>query len=293
MKNIGDMKKLQRIHQSSGMHWVGNGFPVRSVFDYNGLGRELSPFLLLDYAAPYKFPPGSEKRGVGGHPHKGFETVTVAYQGELEHRDSSGGGGRIGAGDVQWMTAGSGIVHEEFHSRDFARKGGTLQMVQLWVNLRAQNKAAKPGYQTLLKDQIPTVSLPDGAGTVRIIAGEFSGTKGPARTFTPINLWDLALNAGKSAELPLPNGHTTAFLVLSGELLVDGEREAREGDLVIYENEGSGVAMRAKSDARLLLLDGEPFAEPIVGHGPFVMNSRAEILQAFEDYQLGKMGEIN
>lgn len=173
----GTMKKVLRVHRSSGMHWVGNGFPVRSVFDYNGLGRELSPFLLLDYAAPYSFPPGDEKRGVGGHPHKGFETVTVAYQGELEHRDSSGGGGKIGAGDVQWMTAGNGIVHEEFHSQDFTKKGGPLQMVQLWVNLRAQDKTAQAGYQTLLKGQIPTVELPEGAGTVRVIAGELNATK--------------------------------------------------------------------------------------------------------------------
>src|SRR5204863_4870713 len=219
------MKKLLRIHQSSGVHWVGNGFPVRSVFDYNGLGRELSPFLLLDYAAPYEFPAGNERRGVGGHPHKGFETVTVAYQGELEHRDSSDGGGKIGAGDVQWMTAGKGIVHEEFHSSEFARKGGTFQMVQLWVNLRAKDKGANPGYQTLLKTEIPVVELPRDAGTVRVIAGEFGGNGGAAKTFTPINLWDVNLRAGKSAELPLPNGHTSSFLVLSGDVLVNGERE--------------------------------------------------------------------
>src|SRR3989442_3507238 len=211
------MKKLLRIHQSSGMHWVGNGFPVRSVSDYTGLGSELSRCLLIDYAAPYEFPPGNEKRGVGGHPHKGFETVTVAYQGELEHRDSSGGGGKIGAGDVQWMTAGDGIVHEEFHSQDFTRKGGTLQMVQLSVNLHAKDKSAKAGYQTWLKAQIPNVTLPQESGTVRVIAGEYRGQKVPATTFTPINLWDVDLRAGKSAELPLPNGHTTTFLVLTRE----------------------------------------------------------------------------
>jgi redox-sensitive bicupin YhaK (pirin superfamily) len=286
------MKKLLRIHQSSGMHWVGNGFPVRSVFDYNGLGRELSPFLLLDYAAPYPFPPGNEKRGVGGHPHKGFETVTVAYQGELEHRDSSGGGGKIGAGDVQWMTAGNGIVHEEFHSREFTRQGGTLQMVQLWVNLRAQDKSAKAGYQTLLKAQIPVVPIPPDAGTVRVISGEYGGQKGPAKTFTPINLWDVNLKAGKTAELPLPNGHTTTFLVLSGKVEVDGGRTAGEGDLVIFERSGEGVTVKAGSDAKLLVMAGEPFAEPVVGQGPFVMNSRAEIQQAIEEYQLGKMGEL-
>jgi len=286
------MKKLERIHQSSGMHWVGNGFPVRSVFDYNGLGRELSPFLLLDYAAPYDFAPGNEKRGVGGHPHKGFETVTVAYQGELEHRDSSGGGGKIGAGDVQWMTAGNGIVHEEFHSQDFTRKGGTLQMVQLWVNLRAKDKSSKPGYQTLLKANIPAVELPQHAGTARIIAGELYGTKGPAKTFTPINVWDVNLRAGKSADLPLPDGHTSAFLVLSGEVSVDGERTAGEGDLAIFARNGDGITVKANADAKMLVMSGEPIAEPVVGHGPFVMNSRAEIQQAFEEYQLGRMGEL-
>jgi redox-sensitive bicupin YhaK (pirin superfamily) len=286
-------KKLLRIHQSSGMHWVGNGFPVRSVFDYNNLGRELSPFLLLDYAAPYQFQPGNEKRGVGAHPHKGFETVTVAYQGELEHRDSSGGGGKIAAGDVQWMTAGNGIVHEEFHSQDFTRKGGTLQMVQLWVNLRAKDKTAKPGYQTLLRAQIPEVALPADAGTVRVIAGEFNVQKGPAKTFTPINLWDVNLHAGKTAELSLPDGHTTAVLVLGGEVAVNGGNTAREGDLAIFARTGAAISLTAKTDTKLLLMDGEPIAEPVVGHGPFVMNSREEIEQAFRDYQLGKMGEID
>src|SRR3982751_121502 len=270
------MKKLLRIHQSSEMHWVGNGFPVRSVFDYNGLGQELSPFLLLDYAAPHPFPPGRERRGVEGHPHKGFETVTVAYQGELEHRDSSGGGGTIGAGDVQWMTAGNGIVHEEFHSPEFTRKGGAFQMVQLWVNLRAADKGAKPGYQTLLKAQIPNVALPDAAGSIRVIAGEFDGHKGPARTFTPINLWDVSLHAGKTIELPLPNGHTSAFLVLKGALSVNADREVAEGALAIFSRAGEHVSLTAKADTQLLVMDGEPISEPIYGQGPFVMNSRAE-----------------
>ncbi len=287
------MKKLLRVHQSSGMHWVGNGFPVRSVFDYNGLGRELSPFLLLDYGAPYLFPPSAEKRGVGGHPHRGFETVTVAYQGELEHRDSSGGGGLIGAGDVQWMTAGDGIVHEEFHSKEFTRQGGTLQMVQLWVNLPAKDKRAKAHYQTLLQAQIPVVPLPQGAGTVRIIAGEYFGNKGAAKTFTPINLWDVTLRAGKSVELPLPDGHTTTFLVLRGKVTMNSESNAGDGDLAIFDRAGDGLTVEANTDATLLVMDGEPIAEPIVGHGPFVMNSRAEIQKAFEDYQLGRMGTIS
>ncbi|MHB8519961.1 MAG: pirin family protein [Limisphaerales bacterium] len=286
------MKRLLRIHQSSETHWVGDGFPVRSVFDYHGLGRELSPFLLLDYASPHHFAPGQKKRGVAAHPHQGFETVTVAYQGELEHRDSSGGGGQIGAGDVQWMTAGNGIVHEEFHAKEFTSQGGTLEMVQLWVNLRAQDKRAQPGYQTLLQAQIPTVNLPRAAGSVRVIAGEFNGTKGPANTFTPINLWDVTLRAGQPAELPLPAGHTTTFLVLSGEVGVDGDRNAGAGDLAIYERSGTGIALHAKSDARFLVMAGEPITEPVVGHGPFVMNTRAEIQQAFDDYQRGRMGEL-
>ncbi len=286
------MKKLVRIHHSSKSHWVGNGFPVRSVFDYNGLGRELSPFLLLDYAAPHPFPPGSGKRGVGAHPHKGFETVTVAYQGELEHRDSSGGGGRIGPGDVQWMTAGNGIVHEEFHSADFTRQGGTLQMVQLWVNLRARDKSAPPGYQTLLNAQIPKALLSDKSGFVRVIAGEFAGHEGPAKTFTPINLWDVQLPAGGQADLPLPDGHTTTLLVLSGTILF-GSQPASEGDLAIFERAGCGIALKATTEARLLLMAGEPIDETIVGRGPFVMNTGAEIQQAFEDFQLGRMGELD
>ncbi len=274
------------------MHWVGNGFPVHSVFDYNGLGRELSPFLLLDYAAPYSFPPGSEKRGVGAHPHKGFETVTVAYQGELEHRDSSGGGGKIGAGDVQWMTAGNGIVHEEFHSPDFTRHGGTLQMVQLWVNLRAKDKRAQPGYQTLRQAQIPIVLLPQEAGTVRVIAGAFGGRSGAAKTFTPINLWDVDLHAGQAAELPVPDGHTTTLLVINGEVTVNRQTDAREGDLAIFARAGDRVLVKATTAGKLLVMDGEPIAEPMVGQGPFVMNTRSEIQQAFVDYQLGRMGEL-
>ena len=286
------MKKLTRIHQAPAMHWVGDGFPVRSVFDYNGLGRELSPFLLLDYAQPYEFSPSHERRGVAAHPHKGFETVTVAYQGELEHRDSSGGGGKIGPGDVQWMTAGSGIVHEEFHSEEFTRKGGMMQMVQLWVNLRARDKSAPPRYQTLRKAQIPVVSLPDDSGTLRVIAGHFGDQRGPAKTFSPINLWDLNIQEGRSAELPLIDSHTTALLVLGGEIEAGDQQRAGEGDLVLYGRDGNGVALKAIKDSKVLVLSGEPFAEPIVGHGPFVMNSRTEIQQAFEDYQLGRMGEI-
>jgi redox-sensitive bicupin YhaK (pirin superfamily) len=287
------MKKLLRIDQSSEMHWVGNGFPVRSVFEYNRLGAELSPFLLLDYAAPYRFSPGTERRGVGGHPHKGFETVTIAYQGELEHRDSTGAGGKIGPGDVQWMTAGNGIVHEEFHSGGFTREGGLFEMVQLWVNLRAKDKSAKAGYQTLLNGQIPKVDLPQDAGRVRVIAGDYAGQQGAAKTFSPINLWDVNLLAGKAASLPLPDGHTSLLLVLKGDVTVNDKQRAGAGALAVFAREGDGITLKAETDAQLLVMDGEPFDEPIVGHGPFVMNSRAEIEQAFKDYQMGRMGDLD
>ncbi len=286
-------KKLQRVHKSSRQHWVGNGFPVRSVFDYNGLGRELTPFLLLDYAAPHEFPPGdNERRGVEAHPHKGFETVTIAYQGELEHRDSTGAGGKIGPGDVQWMTAGNGIIHEELHSPEFTRSGGILEMIQLWVNLPAKHKSAAPGYQNLLKAQIPIVELPQNAGQLRVIAGSFQGVTGPARTFTPIQLWDLQLNTEKSVQLSLPPGHTSAILVLNGALLVNGKTEAGEGDLVIFEKAGEAFELHALHDSRFFVMSGEPIPEPIVGAGPFVMNSRAEIEQAFADYNKGRMGDL-
>lgn len=287
------MKKLLRILQSSEMHWVGDGFPVRSVFSYNELGDQLSPFLLLDYAEPYQFPPGAEQRGVGAHPHKGFETVTIAYQGELAHRDSSGGGGTIGAGDVQWMTAGGGIIHEEFHSPEFTKRGGVLQMVQLWVNLPAKDKGAPAGYQTLAKDQIPTAPLPEGAGKVRVTAGEYDGNKGPARTFTPINLWDVEMAAGKSTNFPLPEGHTTAILVIEGKVSDAGGSELEEGDLAIYERSGAGVSIDATTNAKLLVMSGKPIDEPIAGYGPFVMNTQDEILQAMAEFRSGAMGHLH
>ncbi len=196
------MRKVLAVHDPNPPHWVGDGFPVRSIFSYDDLGREtLSPFLMLDYAAPRNFEPATVRRGVGEHPHRGFETVTIVYQGELEHRDSAGNGGRIGPGDVQWMTAASGIIHEEFHSEKFTRSGGRMEMMQLWVNLPAKDKMSPPRYQTLLERDIPSVSLPDGAGRLRVIAGEFAGHQGPAKTFTPINVWDLRIERRKDGHI--------------------------------------------------------------------------------------------
>jgi redox-sensitive bicupin YhaK (pirin superfamily) len=245
---------------------------------------------LLDHAAPMHFDPAARPRGVGQHPHRGFETVTIVYQGELEHRDSTGAGGRIGPGDVQWMTAGGGIIHEEFHSQAFTEHGGTVEMVQLWVNLPARDKMTPPRYQTLLAAQIPVVELPGGAGTVRVIAGGFEGSTGPAQTFTPMQVLDVRLKQGAQAHFKAQEGHTLALVVLRGVVLVNGDAIAREGQLVHLERSGTDVQIEANSDATLLWLSGAPIDEPIVGYGPFVMNSEAEIRQAIDDFNAGRFG---
>jgi len=286
------MRKILGVYTSSRPHWVGDGFPVRSMLSHAAHGQHVSPFLLLDYAGPADFRPAERPRGVGEHPHRGFETVTIVYQGQVEHRDSTGNGGVIGPGDVQWMTAASGILHEEFHSRTFTQKGGTLEMVQLWVNLPAKDKNAEPGYQTLLARSMPAVALPDAAGTLRVIAGEYEGNRGPARTFTPIDLWDLRLKRDGVTSLALPEGHTAGLAVLHGSVLVNDREIAREGQLVLLDRTGGEVRLEANSDATVLILSGEPIDEPVVMHGPFVMNTADEIRQAIIDFQSGRFGAI-
>ncbi|CAM4257256.1 pirin family protein [Serratia silvae] len=286
------MKKILGVYNSPEAHWVGNGFLVNSLFSYNELGAEMSPFLLLDHAAPTKFRSHSGRRGVGQHPHRGFETVTIVYQGEVEHRDSTGSGGVIGPGDVQWMTAASGILHEEFHSKDFSQKGGTIEMVQLWVNLPAKDKMAAPGYQTLLNQDIPVVPLADNAGQVRVIAGNYDGHAGPARTFSPINVWDMKLNAGHTTTLQVEEGHTLVVVMLHGAILVNGEQIVRETQMVLLDRAGDAITIEANNGVSLLVLSGEPIDEPIVGYGPFVMNSEAEIQQAFRDFNSGQFGAM-
>ena len=285
-------KRLRSIQRSVDRHWVGDGFPVRTLFAYPNLGPVLSPFLLLDYAGPAEFSPTAERRGVGEHPHRGFETVTIVYEGEVEHRDSSGGGGRIGPGDVQWMTAAAGVVHEEFHGREFARRGGRFEMVQLWVNLPAAKKLSPPGYQALLDGEIPAVSLPQAQGTVRVIAGEFAGARGPAHTFTPIEVWDLRLTSGGTTQLPVPDGHTTALVVLRGSVRVNGSEALEAAEVGLFDRAGRSISVEAASDTSALLLCGEPIDEPIVGQGPFVMNTHEEIRQAMMDYASGRMGRL-
>lgn len=287
------MRQILGVYSAPQPHWVGDGFPVRTMLSHQDQGQHVSPFIMLDYAGPTKFEPTTARRGVGTHPHKGFETVTIVYEGEVEHRDSTGAGGLIGPGDVQWMTAASGILHEEYHSPAFAASGGNFEMVQLWVNLPAKDKSASPGYQTILNAQIPVVDLPDGGGTVRVIAGEFAQGKGPARTFTPINIWDLRLRRDKTVSLDVPAGHTLSVLVLSGTVSINGQELAREAQTVLLGQEGGNVTIEANGDAKLLVLSGEPINEPVIAHGPFVMNTAEEIRQAIMEFQRGDFGQIN
>lgn len=286
------MKQVTGVYTAPRPHWVGDGFPVRSLFSYQSHAEQLSPFLLLDYAGPHTFAPGMEKRGVGEHPHRGFETVTIVYRGEVEHRDSTGRGGIIGPGDVQWMTAGAGILHEEFHSEAFTHKGGELEMVQLWVNLPAKDKMTAPGYQSITQDFIPTVELPDDAGTARIIAGQYQQTTGPAHTFSPLNVWDMRLQQARPVTLSQPEGWSTALVVLKGSITVNGSTTASEAQLVVLSQQGDALHLEATHDASVLLLSGEPLNEPIVGYGPFVMNTRQEIAEAVRDFNTGRFGQL-
>ena len=285
-------KALLDIYSRPKGHWVGDGFPVRSLFSYDNLGQHLNPFLLLDYAGPAEFAPAGSPRGVGEHPHRGFETVTIVYQGEVAHRDSVGNTGLIGPGDVQWMTAASGILHEEFHSPAFTRSGGSLEMAQLWVNLPAEHKMSAPRYQTLVDSSIPRVAFADGAGSVRVIAGSFEDHEGAAATFSALNVWDVRLRTGHGASLPVPEGHVAAIAVLRGSIAVNGSRAAGNAELVVLDRIGDEVRIDAHADATLLLLSGVPIAEPIVGYGPFVMNTRQEIEAAISDFQRGRFGRM-
>jgi redox-sensitive bicupin YhaK (pirin superfamily) len=284
-------KKVLGTYGPGSSHWVGDGFPVRNLFPSNGLQLEVSPFLMLDYAGPQYFKPAAAPRGVGEHPHRGFETVTIAYQGSVSHRDSSGNAGTIFPGDVQWMTAASGVLHEEMHEAEFTKNGGVFEMIQLWVNLPAKDKMSKPGYQAITSEQIPVAKLA-GGGHVRVIAGEFNDAKGPAKTFTPVNLWDVILTAGETVELTVPEGHNTAVVLRKGDAGVNGSRLNGEAKIAALGREGETVTVTATTDSQLVLLSGEPINEPIASYGPFVMNTREEIMQAVTDLKSGKFGKL-
>jgi redox-sensitive bicupin YhaK (pirin superfamily) len=296
MSELGsiNMKRFVGIQGNDQGHWVGDGFPVRTLFFYQQLGKEMSPFLMLDLAGPTEFPPTNERKGVGTHPHRGFETVTIVYEGGVSHKDSTGQGGTIGPGDVQWMTAGAGILHQEFHSDAFAKQGGVLQMVQLWVNLPAKHKMTAPTYQEILSQNIPEIQLSNSSGSIRVIAGEHEGQVGPAKTFTPMNVFDIRLKKGEELVLTAPNGWNASVVVLRGALESAGERGAvaQDAKMLIFSQDGQDIKVKALEDTVALLLSGEPIAEPIVGYGPFVMNTREEINQAISDFNQGAFGSI-
>lgn len=287
------MKRIVDVKTPRGSHWVGNGFPVRTLFSYSEDAPALSPFLLLDYAGPHVFTPSMTSRGVGEHPHRGFETVTIVYDGEVAHRDSTGQGGVIGPGDVQWMTAAGGILHEEFHSPGFTKAGGPFRMVQLWVNLPASSKMSTPHYQAIARANIPVLALPVDAGQLRIIAGAYGGKTGPADTFTPINVWDARLTRDHDTTLNLPEGHTAMIAVLAGRVTINDTQAVGAAELIRFERTASGVKIHADADAILLVLTGEPIDEPVAGYGPFVMNSQEELRHAIDDFNSGKFSQIS
>ena len=286
------MRQILSTSRTGSGHWVGDGFPVRTLFSHMAGGNDHTPFLMLDYGGPHRFAPSDRPRGVDVHPHKGFETVTIVYQGAVEHGDSTGKGGIIGEGDVQWMTAGKGILHKEFHSHDFTAKGGDFEMVQLWVNLPARDKSATPGYQAISDAQIPSVDLDDGTGQLRVIAGRYGDAKGPATTFSPMDVWDLRLNAGKSVTLNPVDGYNVIVVALAGDVTVNDGGPLTGPASVRLSREGGGVTIAAASEAKLLILAGEPIDEPVAARGPYVMNTEAEIRQAMKDFQSGAFGRI-
>ncbi len=287
------VKKVVSSHQPRPPHMVGDGLPVRNLFSYNDLGKSmLSPFLMLDYGSPSEFPPTDKKLGVGMHPHRGFETVTLVLQGGLQHKDTAGNFGEIGPGDVQWMTAGKGVLHEELHSEDFRKTGGTLQMVQLWVNLPAEKKMTEPNYQTLLAADIPVIKGKDGASRTRVISGKLGEVSGPAKTFTPVNLFDIEFTGKGALSIEVPEGYTTALFIMEGAVTVNGTDTTDGVSIMILERNKSRIDLTADAPARFLVLNGQPIDEPVVGYGPFVMNSSDEIRQAMQDFNSGRFTAV-
>jgi redox-sensitive bicupin YhaK (pirin superfamily) len=285
-------KQVEMVLAPKQPHFVGDGFRVHN-FIPSGYGltmERMDPFIMLDYASRYHFPPTGKPKGVGVHPHRGFETVTIAYKGSVAHHDSAGGGGEIKEGDVQWMTAASGVLHKEYHAESFCATGGDFQMVQLWVNLPAKDKMSTPKYQAIENTQIPKIKV-DG-GIVEVIAGAYQEHQGAASTFTPVNMLNAKLASGGSAEFSFPSNHNTCILVIEGEVILNNTEDVPLDHLALFKNEGESFTIKASQDSIVLILSGEPINEPIAAHGPFVMNTREQIMEAFQDYELGKFGEL-
>ena len=285
-------KSLETVIPPQAPHYVGDGFRVHNFIPGGYAMERVTPFIMLDYNSKYYFPPTETPRGVGVHPHRGFETVTIAYKGRIAHHDSSGGGGVIGEGDVQWMTAASGVLHKEFHEENFSKEGGDFQMVQLWVNLPAKDKMSAPKYQAIAHADIPKVMLAEEGGVIEVIAGKYGETMGIASTFTPIHMMNAKLKSGAKADFSFPETYHTAMLVIEGSVKVNGKEIVPLNHFGLFQNSGEDFALEALEDAVVLILSGEPIKEPIAAHGPFVMNTRAELVQAFDDFQKGKFGYL-
>lgn len=273
-------------------HFVGDGFRVHTFIPggYRMGMKRMDPFIMMDYNSKHYFPPTDQPRGVSVHPHRGFETVTIAYKGKVAHHDSSGGGGIIGEGDVQWMTAASGILHKEYHEENFSKQGGDFQMVQLWVNLPAKDKMSAPKYQAIAHSQMKKYNLPENGGTIEIIAGEYQGQKGSASTFSPVHLMNARLKKGGKASFDFPAHYNTALLVIEGSVRVNDQEDVPADHFVLFANDGSSFTLAGNENTTVLVLSGEPLNEPIAAHGPFVMNTQQEIIQAIEDFNKGKFG---
>ncbi|MFV0605615.1 MAG: pirin family protein [Niabella sp.] len=285
-------KTLARITKPGTPHFVGDGFRVHNFIPGTSSMQEMDPFIMLDYNSKYTFGPSEIPRGVGVHPHKGFETVTIAYKGKVEHGDSTGSGGVIHEGDVQWMTAAGGILHKEFHEKEWSKKGGEFQMLQLWVNLPAKDKHGKPKYQNLRNAEMQKVALPENSGEVEVIAGEYDGKKGSAVTFSPIHVLNVKLKNGKTAAFNFPKDYTTALLMIEGSAKVNNTDTVAQDHFAMFKRDGENFTIEALEDAVILILSGQQLKEPIAAHGPFVMNTRKELVEAFDDFNQGKFGYL-
>ncbi|HQU52239.1 MAG TPA: pirin family protein [Saprospiraceae bacterium] len=287
-------RSVEAIIRPGSPHYVGDGFRVHNFIPGNqgASMQRMNPFIMLDYNSKYRFAGTDKPRGVGVHPHRGFETVTIAYQGKVAHHDSGGGGGVIAQGDVQWMTAASGVLHKEYHEKEWAKEGGPFQMVQLWVNLPARDKMSPPKYQAIQNNTIPKVTLDDAGSTVEVIAGTYQDTPGAASTFTPVNLLNARLKKGSAAGFSFPAPYNTALVVIEGSIVINGKNQAPTDHFVLMANDGESFTVEATDDAVVLVMSGEPIHEPIAAHGPFVMNTRQELIEAFEDFNQGKFGYL-